>query len=361
MLGIGDPMPWFTARSASGAEFSLASAGGRYLVLTFFGSAAQEDVRAMLAALRERTDMFEGTYAAFFGIGADRVDAGDPRLGDSPPGFHLLWDEEARAAELCGLVAADDGDARLLRKTTFILDPNLKVLAAIPMFDPSFHAREIVTQTIEQLTVATTGVHAVPPPLLIVPRVFEREFCQRLIAAFHQTPTRVAGMPGPRPVRGGLRRREAAIVDEDLQAAIRERVVRRLIPEMRKAFQFEATRIERYMIAAYDAGESGFFGPDRNDRGAGERHRRFALTINLNVEDYEGGALRFLEYDGRGYRAPTGAAFVFSAALLHEAGPVTRGTRYAFLSYLYDEAGERIRQTQLEPQAQGTPGPVDAK
>ena len=34
---------------------------------------------------------------------------------------------------------------------------------------------------------------------------------------------------------------------------------------------------------------------------------------------------------------------VFSCSLLHEATPVTRGTRYAFLPFLFDEAGARIR------------------
>jgi hypothetical protein len=34
---------------------------------------------------------------------------------------------------------------------------------------------------------------------------------------------------------------------------------------------------------------------------------------------------------------------VFSCSLLHEAMPVTRGKRYMFLPFLYDEAGARVR------------------
>ena len=34
---------------------------------------------------------------------------------------------------------------------------------------------------------------------------------------------------------------------------------------------------------------------------------------------------------------------VFSCSMLHEATPVTRGRRYAFLPFLYDEAGAAIR------------------
>ena len=76
-------------------------------------------------------------------------------------------------------------------------------------------------------------------------------------------------------------------------------------------------------------------------------HRRFAVSINLNAEEFEGGDLRFPEFGPRTYRPPTGGAVVFSCSLLHEATPVTQGRRYAFLPFLYDEAGERVRAENL--------------
>ena len=69
--------------------------------------------------------------------------------------------------------------------------------------------------------------------------------------------------------------------------------------------------------------------------------------VNLNAEDYDGGELRFLEFGRRTYRPPTGGAAVFACGLLHEATPVTRGVRYAVVPFLYDEAGERLRQANL--------------
>jgi predicted 2-oxoglutarate/Fe(II)-dependent dioxygenase YbiX len=35
---------------------------------------------------------------------------------------------------------------------------------------------------------------------------------------------------------------------------------------------------------------------------------------------------------------------VFACALLHEATPVTKGKRYAFLPFLYDEAASKVRE-----------------
>ncbi len=71
------------------------------------------------------------------------------------------------------------------------------------------------------------------------------------------------------------------------------------------------------------------------------------MTVNLNAEDYEGGDLRFPEYDMRAYRAPTGGAIVFSCSIMHEATAVTRGQRYAVLPFLYDEAAAELRRANL--------------
>ncbi len=71
------------------------------------------------------------------------------------------------------------------------------------------------------------------------------------------------------------------------------------------------------------------------------------VTINLNA-DYEGGDLRFPEYGARTCRPPPGGACVFSCSILHEATPVTRGERFAFLPFLYDEAAAKVREENLK-------------
>ncbi|RYG09162.1 MAG: 2OG-Fe(II) oxygenase, partial [Caulobacteraceae bacterium] len=64
--------------------------------------------------------------------------------------------------------------------------------------------------------------------------------------------------------------------------------------------------------------------------------------------DYDGGDLRFPEFGSRTFRPSVGGAVVFSCSLLHEATMVTRGTRYAFLPFLYDEAAAEVRRANLE-------------
>ena len=113
------------------------------------------------------------------------------------------------------------------------------------------------------------------------------------------------------------------------------------MPEIKRAFAFDVTRMERHIVASYDQ-SGGYFRPHRDNTTKGTAHRRFAVSVNLN-EEFEGGEVSFPEYGPRGFKAPTGGAVVFSCSLLHAVSPVTRGRRYAFLPFLYDEAAAALR------------------
>ncbi len=67
------------------------------------------------------------------------------------------------------------------------------------------------------------------------------------------------------------------------------------------------TRIERDLIARYDAETGGHFGPHRDDTGISVAHRRFAVSINLN-SDFDGGEISFPEYNPRTFKADPGTA-----------------------------------------------------
>jgi predicted 2-oxoglutarate/Fe(II)-dependent dioxygenase YbiX len=77
------------------------------------------------------------------------------------------------------------------------------------------------------------------------------------------------------------------------------------------------------------------------------------VSINLNA-DFEGGELRFPEYGTRSYKPLPGAAVVFSCSLLHMVTPVTRGRRFAFLPFLYDDAAARLREQNNAYLGEGT-------
>jgi predicted 2-oxoglutarate/Fe(II)-dependent dioxygenase YbiX len=143
------------------------------------------------------------------------------------------------------------------------------------------------------------------------------------------------------------RRTDVTIEDPGLIEAVRTRLETRLFPMIQRAFAWRPTRIERYLICRYAAEDRGFFFPHRDDITPGAAHRKFAVTLNLNAEDYEGGTLRFPEFGRRVYKPPTGGAAVFSCNLLHEAMAVTQGERFTVVPFLFDEEGEALRQANL--------------
>jgi hypothetical protein len=156
-------------------------------------------------------------------------------------------------------------------------------------------------------------------PVLIIPRIFESELCRALIDYYEQNGGESSGFM--RDVEGRTvlihddkhkRRKDRMIEDEQLRTACMHRIHDRLVPEIKKAFQFNATRIERYIVACYEAEDAGHFRAHRDNTTLGTAHRRFAVSLNLNTGDYQGGRLRFPEFGRTSYQPPLGGAVVFS-------------------------------------------------
>jgi predicted 2-oxoglutarate/Fe(II)-dependent dioxygenase YbiX len=173
--------------------------------------------------------------------------------------------------------------------------------------------------------------------VLLLPRVLDAAYCERLIRVWEQegaVDTGVARASNDVLDASYKRRRDHTVGDPHLLRELSSVVGRRVLPEVHKAFAFRATRFEGFKIACYDAATGGFFRPHRDNLTPATRHRVFALTLNLN-DGYEGGQLRFPEYGNQLYRPDPGAALVFSCAHLHEVLDVTAGRRFVLLSFLF--------------------------
>ncbi len=366
-LTPGDPAPWFQARSAGNPRYEFNTVAGRVIVLCFFGSARQPGVLELLQGFRGRPDLFNDDRAAFFGISCDPTDDAEKRVGEQIPGYRQFWDFDFKISTAFGVCEAPkDQPAAKVRfvPATYVLDRNLRVIAVVPL--TSAGAGEIrahvdrIAALVDSLSQPAANGLALPgAPVLMVPRILEPELCRELINYYetqggHDSGYMTSDAQG-RTVGvidyGRKRRRDCNIEDEVLRTKIRSRIIRRLIPEVYKAYQFRVTQSERYIVACYDTGEGGYFRAHRDNTTRGTAHRRFAVTMNLNAEEYEGGNLRFPEFDDRSYRAPTGGAVVFSCSLMHEALPVTRGRRYCVLPFLYDETAAKQRARIAEEEA----------
>ena len=201
------------------------------------------------------------------------------------------------------------------------------------------------------MTAAAAAVSAeAVAPVLLLERIFEPEFCSRLVTYFETAATGPSGVlteaaDGTSEMivdRGFKRRRDCLVRDPVLVQQVQARIIRRIVPEIRKAFQFEASRLERLILACYDNSDQGCFGAHRDNTVRAIAHRRFAVSINLN-DAFEGGQLVFPEFGTRGYRPQAGGVLVFSCSLMHAVTPVTRGRRYACLPLVFDDAAAALK------------------
>jgi peroxiredoxin/predicted 2-oxoglutarate/Fe(II)-dependent dioxygenase YbiX len=353
MLGPGDPAPWFRQRSTSNANYAFDTVAGRYVVLCFFGSAAQPEAIAAHREVMARRRCFDDERAAFFGVSLDPADERQGRVTESMPGIRFFWDFDGAVSKLYGVVPDDAQPSEKnlpLRPAWFVLDPTLRVLARFP-FDSETGGAAAVLDFLERL--APPERHAgmeLQAPILMLPGVFEPDFCHQLIGLYEQNGGEESGFM--RETDGKTvqmldpqhkRRKDYIIADEALIRETQARIRRRIKPEIQKVHQFEVTRMERYIVACYAAEDNAHFRAHRDNTTKGTAHRRFAVSINLN-DDFEGGELSFPEYGARSFKMPIGCAGVFSCSLLHAVSRVTRGKRYAFLPFLYDDAAAKVRE-----------------
>jgi hypothetical protein len=175
-------------------------------------------------------------------------------------------------------------------------------------------------------------------PVLLLPNILEAEFCDRLITLWHKDHDET-GVEHEQARKTELvdslkRRSDHIVVEGPLMRELTQRLGRRLIPSIKKAFGFQATRFEGFKIGRYDSDVRGFFHRHRDNLSPKTAHRKFALTLNLN-DGYEGGHLEFPEYGPHRYRPGKGSAIIFSASLMHEAIEVSKGQRFVLISFLF--------------------------
>ncbi|MEU0881924.1 2OG-Fe(II) oxygenase [Lentzea sp. NPDC005914] len=298
MLTPGDRAPLFAVRGDT--DYYLSAEAGHPIVVTFADELDQH--------LHDTAQKLGVVWVV-----------ADPR--DPPDGVTVIVDD-GQIANLYGI-----GNASVL------LDENLRAVAVIPRGHP----------------IPDPPAPDLPAPVLVVPRVLEPELCAELVAHYLREGGHDTGFMRD-DAQGRTvavhdhthKRRQDLTLEGQLMDALKARVERRLVPEIHRAFQFQVTRVERWIIACYEAETGGHFQVHRDNTTKATAHRRFAVTINLN-DDFAGGELRFPEYGRRTYRAGPGDALVFSCSLLHEVTPVERGNRYCTLPFLYDEAAEALR------------------
>jgi predicted 2-oxoglutarate/Fe(II)-dependent dioxygenase YbiX len=339
-LSIGDLVPPIGLPSSTGKIFDLThqAVAGYTMVLWLAGSHPDPAGLAQFAAILPQLHAFEAVGYA--------VAAAPP--GPSPSeAVSVLFDPQNLIAPPFGLIGPG----------IVVYDADRRLAAVLP--DRAFAA---AVQVCERLFAATRPQTVQrQAPVLVLPGVIEPSLCAALIAYWERGDKKsdaVATVDGRDYAAPGVKKRLDVIVsDPALTATLQDRIIRRIAPEVAKAYQRRVGYLEVLRIGCYDASSGGYFRRHRDNATRFSAHRLFAITINLNTGQYQGGALRFPEYGRMVYAPDAGGAVVFSCALLHEAQPVTEGRRFGVFTFMHDEAGEQqVQKLIAEQEAAGKRG-----
>ena len=337
-LSAGDPAPWFQSGPDGDPGFRLHTLGGRYVALCFLRSAGEAAGHEALEAVLQNPDLFNGVLAAFCGVicrprgsqrrpvsrgvlhdGGDYADRSQRAISQLyGPFSSKASGEPCRRLLVRARCNASDHQGHAIR---WIDQPTAEVIGYLRSLPPPY---------------AFAGFQ-VPAPILIMPNVFEAKLCRELVELHQRTGGSELGVM--KVIDGktqlvqteGKKRRDITVGDPALRLIMHGRIARRVLPEIRRAFQFNVTRIHRFVVGCYAAEDGGLFGAHRDNTTPLTAHRRFAVSVMLS-DGFEGGGVSFPEYGPREYTAPLGGAVVFSCSLLHAVSPVTQGKRYVFLT-----------------------------
>ena len=258
----GDPLPTFIVPGVTNPRYALDTAAGRYLLIAFVPAGRAE---AAMTLVRERRAVFDDLHASAFVV----VVGEDPeREGrrDALPGLRHLFDAEGGAA---GLYGAGE------RELWVLADPQLHVLA----IGDAARAAYMIDRIGALPPPPSHGGFEAQAPVLMTPRIFERPFCEALIAAYRRqggTPSGIMRQVGDKThlvMNDAFKKRSDVLIeDAAMRKAIVDRLNRRLVPQIEKAFNFKATRLERYLVASYNAETGGYFRPHRDNTTVATRH-----------------------------------------------------------------------------------------
>ena len=328
---------------------ALDAYAGRYLLICCFGSSQIDPGRAALAALREHAGLFEDETKSFLGVTIDP----NEKLEAAPKGIKFVVDRDGVFSRHCGAAPLDAVPLGTQYRVTWtIVDPSLRIFAHFHTGSDKSECDAIFALLRDLPATDQFGSCEIPAPILVLPRLFDHDFCDRLVGLYEQGQARDSGF-----MRNNVevfdysfkRRRDYFIDDEAIRKLIVKRISQCVIPEIKQLFFMKITRMERYLVGCYAAEEEAHFRPHRDNGQAVTAHRRFALSVALN-DDFDGGELQFPEYNQKRHTIPKGWCIVFPCAILHAVTRVTKGRRYVFLPFLYDEAGAQIKE-QAEQQA----------
>lgn len=332
-LDVGDHAPVFSCNDAEGNLFEFyVSVTGKPVILIFCNGKDIGDVSEEF--LSDISFDPEKTQILTIASGDPSAVMAQAKAAD--------WPHRTLADANGEITSGFEGLSDVPAPSIYVLDPNQRLAGVTNLEEAGNELGTWLEKCVEG------ACHSAPPetvesipPVLTVPRILEPEDCEWLIGLWKEGEKHVGQVAHGAEstdrkgvVRDIKRRYDYVVKEPDIEQRILQRVMPRLVPELKKIFHFHRWEMEALRVGCYKASDSGFFDVHRDNCNPSVQYRKYAVTINLNTGDYEGGVLRFPEYGNQEFAPPPGGAIVFSCSMLHEVLPVTKGERFVLLTFL---------------------------
>lgn len=307
-LMIGDYAPSFTSRSSFHPAMRLEHLAGRYIALTFIIGSGKPMSHDLAKALRAKQGIFDDTNAMHFFVVIGET--GEVKSGIAPqkPGHRVYFDKTGDIAALY------DIGAETAKPVTYILAPNRQIIAIITALKTQDHARDIFLEL-----EAILPVKGSPPPVLLLQNVLEPIIMDEVLEEMKQLfiIDKAKAMLPPDSISSDDFRRiirlESILKDETLNDTVIRRIMKRVIPEIRRSFAFMPEHIDDIALISMRESDKARSDPMRYSEVKGKEHIRFCALVSLT-----GGAVKFPEFSPKAIHIKAGETLVFSNGLLFE-------------------------------------------
>jgi predicted 2-oxoglutarate/Fe(II)-dependent dioxygenase YbiX/peroxiredoxin len=338
-LAAGDRAPNFILPDHTGTvRMFYERVQGRPTVLLFVGKLQPPLLPAAFSAFEAKADDLAAASIDVFTItvaAPEAVRAFSPKTA--------LWaDPEGKitAAFLQQMGVDEKSVVQNGEAVAAFLDPNQRLQKTVSAQEGDL-AEAALAFFAARPAVPPAQVRSATAPVLIIPDLLDPDMCQQLMAMFDvgsvaeaTVGSVIAGKETERLAPDFKKRLDLKIDDREMHNTLQNVIGRRVVPELAKAHNFQGFKFDQFLVCRYAADRADKFAKHRDNISPETADRRFAMTLNLNGDEYEGGELVFPEYGPDKYKPGNGGAVIFSCSLLHEALPVTKGVRFALLTFL---------------------------
>jgi len=142
-LAEGTEAPGFTLQDQTGAERSLASERGHYVVLYFYPRDATPGCTTEACGFRDAWERYEERGITLFGVSVDDVASHAAFAEEHELPFALLADVDHDVSGAYG-VLTQQGDTAYSRRVTYVIDDTGVIRHTFEDVDPGVHADEVL-------------------------------------------------------------------------------------------------------------------------------------------------------------------------------------------------------------------------